>query len=72
MSPNKPIDPSVPSLMGDNELQQIKTQLTNLDHAQRHIDQAVRGGINMDHEQKQLNESRDKLMKLKQSYFPGH
>lgn len=53
------------------DLQQIRDQLNKLDEADVQIARAERAGIDMTERKKQAKDAREKLLKIKQAYFPG-
>lgn len=53
------------------DLQQIRDQLNKLDEADVQIARAERAGIDMAERKKQAQEARQRLLKIKQAYFPG-
>lgn len=55
----------------DADLQEITRRLSELDEADRLIEQSIRGGIDMVEQQKRSRELRDQLQRIKQSFFPG-
>jgi CRISPR/Cas system-associated endoribonuclease Cas2 len=55
----------------DEDLAAIKENLARLDEAERIVDQAIRGGIDMQAQKKQTTELRTQLKRIQQSFFPG-
>jgi hypothetical protein len=58
-------------LVTDNHLIQVNNALDNIRLAQNEIDLAKRAGIDVTAQQKQLDDSKSKLLQFKQVYFPG-
>ena len=61
----------IPPPLDASHLAQIKDHLETLDSVQQHIDTAVRAGINMEDQQKRLVDTKQKLLQLKNTYFPN-
>lgn len=59
------------SLLNDSHFATIRNALDVIDVAFRHIAQAKQAGVKVDQYEKQLQEQRDQLLKLKNTYFPG-
>lgn len=62
--------------MADNPLneqhyQQIKDGLAQADEALRQIDLAKRAGLDVSAQEKQVAETKARLLSIKQVYFPG-
>lgn len=57
--------------LGPDDLVELKQKIVELDQADKLIEQAVRAGIDVSGQQEQTRELRDKLMKMKQAFFPG-
>ncbi len=57
--------------LGPADLIELKQKLVELDKADKLIEQAKRAGIDVEGQQAKTRELRDKLMKMKQSFFPG-
>ncbi len=53
------------------DLIELKQKITELDKADLLIEQAGRAGIDVSGQQTKTRELRDKLMKMKQAFFPG-
>ncbi len=53
------------------DLIELKQKITELDKADLLIAQAERAGIDVSGQQDKTRELRDKLMKMKQAFFPG-
>ncbi len=53
------------------DLVELKKNLTELDKAEKMIEQAQRAGIDVGTQKERATEMRDKLMRLKQAFFPG-
>lgn len=53
------------------DLVDLKRNLTDLDRAEKMIEQAQRAGIDVGTQKERATEMRDKLMRLKQAFFPG-
>lgn len=60
-----------PGPLGPDDLVELKARLVELDHADKLIEQAVRAGIDVSGQQEKTRDLRDKLMKMKQAFFPG-
>ena len=54
-----------------DDFEELKVRLSELDEADRLIEQAVRGGIDVTEQQTRTRELRERLMRIKQSFFPG-
>lgn len=63
--------PQHPGPLTDTDLEELKVRLTELDEADRLIEQAVRGGIDVTEQQTRTRELRERLMRIRQSFFPG-
>lgn len=59
------------SLLTEQHLQQIKQGLAQLDRAQAELDLAKSAGIALPDQQSQIDDTRAKLLALRQTYFPG-
>jgi len=57
--------------LSEADLTQLNESLTALDEAERLIEQAKRAGIDTGDQGIQAKESREKLMRIKQTFFPG-
>ena len=57
--------------LGTADLDEMKVQLVALDRADKVIDQAIRGGLDMSTQKAKAHELRAQLTKLRQSFFPG-
>ena len=57
--------------LGKTDLIELKENLVELDKADKLIEQANRAGIDVSGQQTRTRELRDKLMKMKQAFFPG-
>lgn len=55
----------------EQNLKQIKDSLEQLDHADELIAKARQVGMDMTSQAQQVQEQRTKLMKWKQTFFPG-
>lgn len=55
----------------EQDYEAIVTGLKDLDEADRQADLAMRAGIDLADSKKQIADTRAKLMKLRQVYFPG-
>lgn len=53
------------------DLVELKQKIVELDKADKLIEQASRAGIDVSGEQTRTRDLRDKLMKMKQAFFPG-
>lgn len=53
------------------DLVELKQKLVELDQADMLIEKAIRAGIDVSGQQTRTRELRDKLMKMKQAFFPG-
>ena len=63
--------PQHPGPLTDDDLEELKVRLTELDEADRLIEQAVRAGIEITEQQTRTRELRERLMRIRQSFFPG-
>lgn len=63
--------PNEDSPLTDADLVQMNQKLAELTRAEGLIEKAIRGGIDMSTQQAQARELRQKIMKLKQSFFPS-
>jgi len=57
--------------LGPEDLVELKQKMVELDKADKLIEQAVRAGIDVTGQQEKTRDLRDKLMKMKQAFFPG-
>lgn len=57
--------------LGTADLVELKQKLVELDKADKLIEQASRAGIDVASQKDRTRELRDKLMKMKQAFFPG-
>jgi hypothetical protein len=64
-------DPDLVSPLTEQDLVGINDRLRELDRADKLIDQAIRGGIDMKEQKTRAQETRAQLLRLKQSFFPG-
>ncbi len=55
----------------DNDLNEINESLKALDEADALIDQSTRAGIDVIVQKDESREARTRLMKIKQTFFPG-
>lgn len=55
----------------DADLIELKRNLAELDKADKLIEQADRAGIDVAGQKEGARQARDKLMKMKQAFFPG-
>lgn len=55
----------------DADLVELKKNLEELDKADKLIDQALRAGIDVGTQKDRAKEARDKLMRMKQAFWPG-
>jgi hypothetical protein len=62
-------DPNSP-LTADH-LEQINNALSVIAVAENQVAMAKRAGINVDAQEAQLSDSKDKLLRVKNVYFPG-
>lgn len=60
-----------PAPLTPADLEEIKQRLKDLDAADAVIDQAIRGGIDMTEQRSRSRELRERLNKIRQSFFPG-
>lgn len=58
-------------VLTDTDLESIKGGIERLDDADALIEQAQRAGIVVDDLRVRSREGRDRLMRLKQAFFPG-
>lgn len=54
-----------------SHLSQIRNALDMIDRTQKQVDLAQRAGIDVTVQQQQLADSKQKLLQLKNVYFPG-
>jgi hypothetical protein len=66
MSAQQPAHP-----LTDAHYAQIVNGLRTLDYAQQQIDMAKRAGIDVSAHQQTVTDSRNKLLAIKNTYFPG-
>ncbi len=59
------------SPLSEQHFTQIQQALAALDRADRHIQMARMAGIDVALQEKASAEARDKLLRIKQVYFPG-
>lgn len=55
----------------EEDLGKINQQLENLEVAQAQIELAAQAGFDVDDRRTRLSETRDRLQRIKQTYFPG-
>lgn len=55
----------------ENHLAQINQGLDQVNVALQQIDMAKRAGLDVSAQEQQANDTRDKLLQLKNVYFPG-
>lgn len=60
-----------PGPLTDADFEDLKAQLKNLDEAERVLDQATRGGIDVSEQRARSRELRERVTKLKNAFFPG-
>lgn len=58
-------------VLDDDHLLQINEALDRARQAKQLIEQAERGGIDMEEQKTQTNDMEVKLLKIKRAYFPG-
>lgn len=63
--------PNNDSPLNEQDLADLKTNLVELDKAEKLIDQASRAGIDVGPQLERARETRDKLMRMKQAFWPG-
>ncbi len=59
------------SPLSEGDFTELTANLAKLDQAEREMERASRAGIDMSGQKVQMRELREKLTKVKQSYFPG-
>lgn len=59
------------SPLGDAELKRIKESIGQLDEAQIQADLATRAGIDVAEQKKTIADTKQKLMRIRQVYFPN-
>jgi hypothetical protein len=52
-------------------LEKINTALSQLDEADKAIDMAARAGIDMGQQRQRSGDNRAKLIRMKQTFYPG-
>lgn len=60
-----------PGPLTADDLVEINNKLRELDRADKEIERAIRGGIDMTGQKEKAAELRKQLTKLKTAYFPG-
>lgn len=55
----------------EKDLTELNARLDDLRRAEALIQQAIRGGIEMTDQQRQVRDLREQLLRLKQAFFPG-
>lgn len=55
----------------ENDLQQINAALTEIESAEGIIAQAKAAGIPLERQEVQARETKEKLLRIKQAFFPG-
>lgn len=55
----------------EEDLTEINASLSALEEADRIIDQAMRAGIDVSEKRSEAQASRERLLKIKQAFFPG-
>jgi len=58
-------------LFNEDDLDRINTGLARLDVARSLIDQAKQAGFDVGNQERQATEQRDRLLKIKNTFFPG-
>lgn len=61
----------VESPIKEEDLDALNDRLKELDTADTIIDQSIRAGIDMQDQKDRSQELRQRLMKMKQAFFPG-
>lgn len=61
----------VESPIKEEDLGELNDRLKELDTADTLIDQSIRAGIDMKEQKERSQELRQRLMKMKQAFFPG-
>lgn len=62
-------DPSNP--LNETHLRKLNSGLAKLDDAERSIERAIRAGIDVGDQRQQTRDAREKILRIKQEYFPG-
>ena len=62
---------AITSPLTDADYEGIKGQLETLNELEEHLRQATQAGVDVTAQKEQARQSRDQLMRLKQTYFPG-
>ena len=55
----------------DHDLEQINAALTEIESAEGIIAQAKQAGIDLSRQEAQARETKEKLLRIKQAFFPG-
>ncbi len=61
----------VDSPLNDNDLNRINQSLDELNRAEQLIQTAKRGGIDVTAHEEKARETKARLLKMKQAFFPG-
>jgi len=59
------------SPLTDVDLTDLQANLAELDKADKLIDQSMRAGIDVSVQKERAKDARDRLMRMKQAFFPG-
>lgn len=57
--------------LGESDLVEMTKRLADLTRAEHEIDRAIRAGVDVGDAKAQAAELRQKLTRIKQTYFPG-
>lgn len=58
-------------VLGEQDLEQINGALVEIEDAEAIIAQAKQAGIDLSRQEAQARETKDKLLRIKQAFFPG-
>ena len=57
--------------LGERDLEQINGALIEIENAEKIIAQAKQAGIDLTPQEAQARETKEKLLRIKQAFFPG-
>ncbi len=58
-------------VLGERDLEQINNALVEIEDAEGVIAQAKQAGIPLDRQETEARETKEKLLRIKQAFFPG-
>lgn len=60
-----------PQVLGEADLERIQSGLTQAEQALNIIEQAEQAGIDVSQQKERAKQSRDRLLRIKNTFFPG-